>query len=37
MLNGEGQPMKDIFLDDMWHMNSKGYPIWQKALEPYLK
>ena len=37
MLNGEGQPMKEIFLDDMLHMNSKGYLIWQKALEPYLK
>ena len=37
MLNGEGQPMKEIFLDDMLHMNGKGYLIWQKALEPYLK
>ena len=37
MLNEEGQPMKEIFLDDMLHMNSKGYLIWQKALEPYLK
>ena len=37
MLNEEDQPMKEIFLDDMLHMNSKGYLIWQKALEPYLK
>ncbi|MBN8857363.1 MAG: hypothetical protein J0H29_03180 [Sphingobacteriales bacterium] len=37
MLNGESQPMKEIYLDDMLHMNSKGYLIWQKALEPYLK
>lgn len=37
MLNGEGQPVKEIFLNDMLHMNSKGYLIWQKALEPYLK
>lgn len=36
MLNGEGQPMNDIFIGDNLHMNDKGYAIWQKALAPYL-
>lgn len=37
MLNTEGKPMPDIFLEDNLHMNAKGYAIWQKAIEPYLK
>lgn len=37
MLDENGKPMKDIFLDDNLHMNAKGYHIWQKALEPYLE
>ena len=32
----DGQPMKDIFLEDNLHMNRKGYLIWQKAIEPHL-
>lgn len=27
-----GQPMKDIFIEDNLHMNAKGYAIWTKAL-----
>ncbi|NNT73089.1 G-D-S-L family lipolytic protein [Flavobacterium sp. IMCC34852] len=27
-----GQPMKDIFIEDNLHMNEKGYAIWTKAL-----
>lgn len=37
MLNAEGKPMADIFLEDDLHMNARGYAIWQKAIEPYLK
>ena len=37
MIDDEGKPMPDIFLDDNLHMNSKGYAIWKKAMEPYLK
>ncbi|MGZ8556722.1 MAG: GDSL-type esterase/lipase family protein [Chitinophagaceae bacterium] len=37
MLKSDGKPMEDIFLDDMLHMNKKGYAIWQKIIEPYLK
>jgi lysophospholipase L1-like esterase len=36
MLNGSGQPMPEIFLDDSLHMNEKGYAIWKKEIEPYL-
>ena len=36
MLNQDGTPMKDIFLEDELHMNAKGYAIWQKAIQPYL-
>lgn len=37
MLNPDGNPMPDIFIEDNLHMNAKGYHIWQKALEPYLQ
>lgn len=37
MLDAEGNPRKELFLQDMLHMNKDGYAIWQKALEPYLK
>ncbi|HVZ98250.1 MAG TPA: GDSL-type esterase/lipase family protein, partial [Chitinophagaceae bacterium] len=37
MLDSQGKPMADIFLDDNLHMNAKGYHIWQKALLPYLQ
>ena len=37
MLTGDGKPMEDIFLEDRLHMNKKGYAIWQRVIEPYLK
>lgn len=37
MLDEHGAPRKELFLDDMLHMNKQGYAIWQKALEPHLK
>jgi lysophospholipase L1-like esterase len=36
MLNADGTPMKDIFIEDNLHMNAKGYAIWKKIMEPYL-
>ncbi|MBL7762862.1 MAG: G-D-S-L family lipolytic protein [Chitinophagaceae bacterium] len=36
MLNSDGKPMDDIFLDDKLHMNKKGYAIWQKEIQPFL-
>jgi lysophospholipase L1-like esterase len=37
MLDVEGKPRKELFVEDMLHMNKSGYEIWQKALEPVLK
>jgi lysophospholipase L1-like esterase len=37
MFDAEGEIMTDIFLSDMLHMNAKGYAIWAKIMEPYLK
>ena len=36
MINADGTPKADLFLDDELHMNKKGYAIWQKAIKPYL-
>ena len=37
MLTEDYKPIPDIFRDDSLHMNAKGYAIWQKAIEPFLK
>jgi lysophospholipase L1-like esterase len=37
MLDENGNPRKELFVDDMLHMNQKGYAIWIKALKPHLK
>lgn len=37
MLDKNGNPRKELFLQDMLHMNEKGYAIWQEILAPYLK
>lgn len=37
MLDAHGNPIKNIFIEDSLHMNSKGYAIWRKAITPYLK
>jgi lysophospholipase L1-like esterase len=36
MLNEDGMPDPSLFLEDMLHMNEKGYRIWQKKIEPEL-
>lgn len=36
MLDKNGKPLKDIFIEDNLHMNAKGYHIWQKLLLPHL-
>lgn len=36
MLDENGQPMPEIFLEDSLHMNAKGYAIWKTAIEPHL-
>jgi lysophospholipase L1-like esterase len=37
MLDANGIPIKEIFLEDNLHMKANGYAIWQKIIEPYLK
>jgi lysophospholipase L1-like esterase len=37
MLEANGRPIAAIFVDDSLHMNEKGYAIWKKVIEPYLK
>jgi lysophospholipase L1-like esterase len=36
MLNDNGTPINDIFIEDQLHMNAKGYHIWQAVIKPYL-
>lgn len=37
MLENNGDLMKDLFLEDGLHMNTKGYDIWTHAITPYIK
>jgi lysophospholipase L1-like esterase len=36
MLAKNGRPLRDIFREDLLHMNEKGYDIWKQAITPYL-
>lgn len=36
MLDEQGKPRKELFVEDMLHMNAAGYAIWAEALRPYL-
>jgi lysophospholipase L1-like esterase len=36
MIDDEGKPRAELFLDDNLHMNKMGYAIWKKMIEPYL-
>ena len=36
MIDDEGKPRSDLFLDDNLHMNKTGYAIWLKFIEPHL-
>lgn len=37
MNDENGNIRKDIFLQDMLHMNAEGYKIWTEVMKPYLK
>ena len=37
MLDTNGEPLPELFLDDSLHMNAKGYAIWKKEMEPYMQ
>ena len=36
MLDAQGQPREELFLQDRLHMNPAGYALWKQALLPYL-
>ena len=36
MLNEHNEPKKEIFVQDMLHMNEKGYILWKAAVRPVL-
>lgn len=36
MIDDEGKPRSELFLDDNLHMNKSGYVIWQRLIEPHL-
>ncbi len=36
MLDANGQPRPEFYLEDMLHMNAAGYEIWTRALAPVL-
>ena len=36
MLDENGRPKEDLFIEDRLHMNSKGYKIWKNKIAPYL-
>jgi lysophospholipase L1-like esterase len=37
MLDENGDPRKELFVEDNLHMNRAGYEIWKKAISPFLK
>ncbi|SFE00005.1 Lysophospholipase L1 [Chitinophaga sp. CF118] len=36
MLTPDGKLRRELFVEDMLHMNREGYKIWRAAVEPYL-
>ncbi|HKH60381.1 MAG TPA: SGNH/GDSL hydrolase family protein [Flavitalea sp.] len=36
MIDQQGNPKPELFVDDKLHMNQKGYAIWVEIIEPYL-
>ena len=36
MIDDEGKPIAELFLEDNLHMNRQGYAIWKKTIEPFL-
>ena len=36
MLNADGTPREEFFIEDGLHLSRKGYKVWSAALKPYL-
>lgn len=37
MLDAEGQPRTDLFIEDRLHMNRKGYELWRDTVAPHVQ
>ena len=37
MLDADGHPRPEFFVEDMLHLNAEGYRLWTKIVAPYLK
>jgi lysophospholipase L1-like esterase len=37
MLGDDGQPRRELFVDDMLHLNAAGYELWTKLVRPALE
>lgn len=37
MLDAEGKPRPELFLEDMLHINGDGYRLWTKIVAPYVR
>lgn len=36
MLDANGQPREDLFIEDRLHMNAAGYALWRQVMAPYV-
>ncbi len=36
MLDDQGQPRSELFVDDMLHLNADGYRLWREIIRPYV-
>jgi len=37
LLDADGQPRRELFVDDGLHMNASGYHLWVRTLSPLLE
>jgi lysophospholipase L1-like esterase len=36
MLDSQGKPRPELYVEDRLHLNAKGYAIWTSVIAPYL-
>ena len=37
LLNAEGKPRADLFIEDMLHLNQAGYDLWASEVAPIVR
>lgn len=37
MLDANGRPRRELFVDDLLHLSPEGYAVWREIVRPYLK